>query len=129
MRKSGSDKDDVIRGSAGDDMLSGRGGDDVLLGKGGDDVLVGGAGVDALKGGRGADTYILKSADDLDTIIGFKVGVDRIVIDVPVGDGGGVENAFGTTLLYEGSAIIYEGQTIGAIKPGLALTADDFLIG
>lgn len=128
MRKSGTDKNDVFRGKAGDDYLSGNGGDDVLLGKGGDDVLIGGSGADAMKGGRGADLYVLKSADDLDSIIGFQAGIDTIMIDVPLGQEVPAETAYGSTLFYEGQSIIYEGGVIGAIKPGLMLSASDFLI-
>lgn len=127
MRKSGTDKDEVFRGKAGDDFLSGNGGDDVLIGKAGDDVLIGGSGVDALKGGKGADLYVIASADDLDSIIGFQPGIDTIMIDVPMGEDVSAETAYGTTLFYEGQSIIYEGEVIGAIKPGLSLSASDFL--
>lgn len=128
MRKSGTDKDEVFRGKAGDDFLSGNGGDDILIGKAGDDTLIGGNGVDALKGGKGADLYVLASADDLDSIIGFQPGVDMVYIDVPGAPDFSAADVFGTSLLYEGRSIIYEGETIGAIKAGLALSAADFLI-
>ncbi len=57
--------DDVIRGRRGADKLKGRAGDDCLFGNqgrdrasggGGDDLIRGGAGNDKLKGGPGADT-------------------------------------------------------------------------
>ncbi|MGH3343149.1 MAG: calcium-binding protein [Carbonactinosporaceae bacterium] len=52
----GSERGDVLLGSADADLLFGRGGDDVLKGLRGPDVLRGGKGWDTAYGGRGRDT-------------------------------------------------------------------------
>lgn len=84
-RITGSRGDDVIYGRGGDDMLFGKAGKDSLFGGRGDDALFGGPGVDRLKGGKGADVYVLRTAADLDKIVGFKPGVDSILYtDVPM---------------------------------------------
>jgi ELWxxDGT repeat protein len=51
----GSDRPDVIKGSALRDRLNGAGNNDTLLGLGCNDVLLGGDGTDTLRGGSGAD--------------------------------------------------------------------------
>ena len=51
----GTNKAEVLRGTAGDDVICGLGGDDVLIGMAGDDELRGGPGDDSLRGGDGQD--------------------------------------------------------------------------
>ncbi|MES2337837.1 MAG: hypothetical protein V4537_07075 [Pseudomonadota bacterium] len=73
-----------VIGNEGANRLEGLGGNDTLYGLGGNDVLDGGAGSDTLIGGAGADDYRFTTApgaDNIDTIIGFEAGVDRILLD------------------------------------------------
>ncbi|MFL0789526.1 MAG: endonuclease/exonuclease/phosphatase family protein [Prochlorococcus sp.] len=89
----GSDKRDLLRGSAGrdlikagksNDQLFGNGGKDKLLGNQGRDELFGGSGNDVLVGGRGRD--LLNGGAGNDTLIGgagadvfrFSAGRDQI---------------------------------------------------
>ncbi|MGO4386909.1 cadherin domain-containing protein [Microvirga sp. 2YAF29] len=85
--KSGTARNDVLRGNigrdklsggAGNDKLYGNGGNDQLLGGSGNDKLQGGLGADRLTGGSGADTFIFKSVAEStmgtsgrDTILDF----------------------------------------------------------
>jgi CSLREA domain-containing protein len=55
VKKTGTNKRDVLRGTAGPDLLRGLGGNDKLSGLAGDDCLDGGAGSDVLDGGAGKD--------------------------------------------------------------------------
>ncbi|MGE0113804.1 MAG: beta strand repeat-containing protein [Steroidobacteraceae bacterium] len=67
----GSDGADVIWAGAGDDVLIGGAGGDTLNGGAGADVLIGGTGfMDVLSGGAGNDTYVFKSGDGIDKIVG-----------------------------------------------------------
>jgi Ca2+-binding RTX toxin-like protein len=68
--RSGSGRNDMLKGNigrdklsggAGNDKLYGYGGNDQLLGGTGNDKLEGGLGADRLTGGSGADTFIFKS--------------------------------------------------------------------
>jgi RTX calcium-binding nonapeptide repeat (4 copies) len=70
----GSNAVDTIYGTDGGDYLNGHGSNDVIFGGNGDDVIVGGLRRDSMTGGQGADTFILKMADDLDTIKDFTFG-------------------------------------------------------
>ncbi|MCL1472504.1 hypothetical protein LAY57_17715 [Argonema antarcticum A004/B2] len=93
---------DTIFGGAGDDSLfGGVGGEaDSIIGGEGSDTLIGWGGNDTLIGGEGADYFVfsggtfatsLVSPDTgsinnfgelgLDSIIGFEVGIDKIVLD------------------------------------------------
>jgi Ca2+-binding RTX toxin-like protein len=99
---------DFISGNAGNDLLIGGNEDDTIEGGQGNDSLLGGRGNDILTGGEGADSLwfvgfttqggqvdrltgsdqITAIADlGLDTITGFVVGTDKIVLD---GQGGSV---------------------------------------
>jgi VCBS repeat-containing protein len=78
---SGGNANDVLRGLDGHDWLDGGNGSDVLFGGTGDDVLIGGAGNDVLHGGAGADLFVFSRGGGNDTISGFEVGVDRLVLD------------------------------------------------
>ena len=53
---SGSDRDDLLRGTLSDDTIYGLDGHDVLIGGEGNDTLDGGAGNDRIHGGNGDDT-------------------------------------------------------------------------
>jgi Ca2+-binding RTX toxin-like protein len=87
---SGLNGDDVVDGGAGNDTIDGGndndtllGGDgnDTLLGGAGDDILIGGANNDSMNGGAGADQFVFLGLDGKDTITGFEVARDIIVIE------------------------------------------------
>ncbi len=93
----GSDRSDVIDGTAGDDIISGgllrdiingNGGNDQLFGEGGSDILRGGDGDDLLNGGElgnilfggsGSDTFVMENNGD-SRIMDFGVGEDLIAL-------------------------------------------------
>jgi Ca2+-binding RTX toxin-like protein len=102
----------VLNGNAGNDTFSGAAGNDVLLGGIGNDLLNGGFGLDNLIGGPGIDRLVggadadmdkfvfnaaLSNSTNIDTVVDFTVGVDKIVL----------ENAIFTKL-----------TTTGALSPG-----------
>lgn len=71
---SGTDRQEVIVGTAGRDALQGASGDD---------TLIGGLGQDTLTGGAGADIFFYQSIQDstrtgFDRILDFEQGLDRI---------------------------------------------------
>lgn len=88
---------DRMHGGGGDDHVQGGPGHDILIGGDGDDTLVPISGIDLLYGGEGADTFdltnshvttptgwhrpdLLPSFDNIDLILDFTPGVDRIKI-------------------------------------------------
>ncbi|MDF1794852.1 MAG: DUF4347 domain-containing protein [Thalassobaculaceae bacterium] len=77
---------DVLYGNLDDDRLHGNLGADTLYGGQGADTLSGGAGDDLLVGGVGADHYSFGSGDGMDTIGGFSVGEDVIVVAAGLND-------------------------------------------
>ncbi len=92
--------DDDLYGNSGNDELGGHAGRDLLYGNRGNDDLEGGSGNDKLWGGKGRDKLDGESGDDKlwggggadrfafdenagrDLIKDFKVGADRIEIDI-----------------------------------------------
>ncbi len=68
----------VASGTAMDDQLIGSATADVLSGAAGDDILFDGAGEDILRGGAGADHFVLHNDGQVDTILDFERGVDRL---------------------------------------------------
>lgn len=88
---------DRMHGGGGDDHVQGGPGHDILIGGDGDDTLVPISGIDLLYGGEGADTFdltdshattptgqpfvfLLPSFDNINLILDFTPGVDRIKI-------------------------------------------------
>jgi Ca2+-binding RTX toxin-like protein len=69
---------DILDGGNGNDTLNGGSGNDILRGGKGDDILVGGDGIDFLIGGGGADYFELFKNQDLDIVVDFQIGVDKI---------------------------------------------------
>lgn len=69
---------DTLIGGAGDDTLISKGGNDFLLGNGGNDLLNGGKGDDTTVGGQGADTFVLQKGPDVDRIMDFEDGIDKL---------------------------------------------------
>lgn len=76
----GGNGNDVLRGNAGNDWLVGGNGADTLNGGQGRDVLEGGAGDDRLTGGQGRDAFVIDPNGGDDTIQGFVIGQDVIVM-------------------------------------------------
>ncbi|MBE9640236.1 DUF4214 domain-containing protein [Salipiger mangrovisoli] len=69
---------DNWQGGAGNDQVAGGAGDDTLRGGAGDDVLIDGPGADRLSGGAGADVFVIGGDGELDRILDFEPGVDRL---------------------------------------------------
>jgi hypothetical protein len=64
----GTDKANVLTGTAGDDVICGLGGADTIKGMGGNDLIYGDAGADTIKAGDGND--VIYGGDGGDTIYG-----------------------------------------------------------
>ena len=60
----GTNRADVLHGTAGDDVICAGNGDDRLYGGGGRDVLIGGNGDDRLEGGEGSDLLLGQNGKD-----------------------------------------------------------------
>jgi Ca2+-binding RTX toxin-like protein len=68
-------------GNAGNNRLTGTNGANSLFGMGGSDTLDGGQGNDTLNGGGGGDTYVFGPNFGKDTINGFDVNGDSVLLD------------------------------------------------
>ena len=81
----GGSGDDQFTGNALANILSGRAGNDTLDGGAGNDMLDGGDGIDRLIGGSGSDRFVfdtaLNAASNVDTIVDFTHGTDKIALD------------------------------------------------
>jgi Ca2+-binding RTX toxin-like protein len=74
----------VLGGNALNNMLAGGPANDTISGGAGTDLLAGGLGADRLIGGLGADRYYFHTAlgaGNVDTIVGFKAGEDKVLLD------------------------------------------------
>lgn len=85
----GDAKNNILNGGAdtGYDLLYGLAGNDLLLGGGGNDQLFGGLGKDTLIGGNEDDLFAFNtkpSDQNVDLILDFAAGVDKIGLDVDV---------------------------------------------
>jgi hypothetical protein len=76
----GSNRNDVLRGSTSDDYLIGGEGNDKINGGKGDDIINGGSGNDKINGGKGSDIYILSPGKDKFQAVKLKHG-DSVEID------------------------------------------------
>lgn len=72
---------DTLEGGAGRDTILGGAGADVLRGDAGADQLLGGRGNDRLAGGAGPDRFIFDPGMGNDTITGFDLRQDLVVLD------------------------------------------------
>lgn len=71
-----------IKGSNKADILAGTADTDVVQGARGNDRLDGGSGNDMLTGGDGADTFVLRSGGGDDVVVDFNAAAgDRIMFD------------------------------------------------
>ena len=80
----GGNGNDTITVSEGTNSLSGGAGNDTITGGNDPDTLIGGAGVDAIAGGTGNDAHSFASialATDRDTVTGYTVGGDHIILE------------------------------------------------
>jgi cysteinyl-tRNA synthetase len=145
---------DRLRGSNLGDTIDGLGGDDKVNGRDGNDKLHGGLGDDVLNGGAGKDQFIFDARlgkANVDAIIDFEVGNDRIVLDHDVftkletGDLTASAFAIGSKagdgsdrIIYSDrtGALYYDADGSGQAKPvlfaeldaHLTLSASDFLV-
>ncbi len=154
---SGGNGNDTLYGGTQNDTLSGGAGNDKLYGDAGNDVLNGGLGLNTLSGGSGKDTFVfntaLKSKVNVSTITDFNVADDTIKLENSIfkklGSAGKLKAAYfviGSKALDKNDYLIYNkkngylyydadgsGKKVGAVlfaklKPGLALTSDDFIV-
>lgn len=116
----GTNENNTLGGNGGDDLLSGGRGDDVLRGNGGDDILLDGAGQDRLYGGAGADIFVLSADNQLDWIMDFQAGVDRLDISsfqmlYSLGQLGFSTTSYGARIVYRGEVIEVHNQAGGGL--------------
>jgi len=92
----GGNGNDILFGDAGEDLLRGGRDDDLMAGGADADILIGGSGADTFDGGAGADVLRVRDREDdadliifeqgdsgtaageVDTVIGFQSGEDKI---------------------------------------------------
>ncbi len=79
MKKTGTTRPDVIRGTAYADTLSGLGGADRIYAYAGNDVVHGGLGADTILAGLGNDT--IRVRDGVRDVVKCGPGTDRVVAD------------------------------------------------
>lgn len=73
----------TIKGTKGNDYIIGSELPETIKGGKGNDVLDGRGGADILKGGKGADTFLFRADQTgVPTVLDFKPGKDRIIVDV-----------------------------------------------
>jgi serralysin len=70
--------DAILTGNSLHNTIFAGAGNDTLYGMAGYDKLYGGAGIDTLIGGSGKDTFSAGSSWEMDTIVDFEQGLDRI---------------------------------------------------
>ena len=84
----GSDGNDIIRGSADANTIDGGAGDDYIEGRGGDDIISGGAGADVIDAGSGDDLVAGGTGDDLliggtgNNTVTFGQSADSVEVDL-----------------------------------------------
>ena len=135
--------------------LTGNAGDNVLTGNSGNDTLIGGLGNDSLNGGSGMDAFVFNTAPgagNVDVIVDFSVGEDRIHLENGVFTALGAAGVLGAAAFHIGASagtaahrMVYDAGTgalfydadgngaggqiqIAALTTGLGLTSADFTI-
>lgn len=101
---------DTVFGGFGDDCINAGAGNDEIFGEFGDDTINGGAGSDLMFGGQGEDVFEFNAEDfgpeDIDTIVDFQTGQDKIVINGLSEDDVVTFDAQSRSVLLNGSSII-----------------------
>ena len=101
---------DTVFGGFGDDCINAGSGDDEIFGGFGNDTIGGGAGSDLMFGGQGEDVFEFNAEDfgpeDIDTIVDFQTGQDKIVINGLGEDDVIAFDAQTNSVLLNGSSII-----------------------
>jgi len=94
----GTASDEMIVGTAGANTLTGNGGIDLMFGGAGADTLNGGLGNDKLNGGAGKDVFIFNTAtaNNVDTIVDFTTGSDKIQLSKSIFTDAGVTGNLST---------------------------------
>lgn len=123
----------ALFGNGGDNRLEGRGGNDFLNGRAGNDVLRDGVGEDRLVGGSGADIFVLAGDGQIDTIVDFGNGNDRIDVRAwsgvaDLGDLTVVSTANGARLMSESETLVLNSAN-GRSLDRSDLDAGDFFFG
>lgn len=153
----GSQNNDYLEGFGGSDKISGFGGQDQLFGGKGGDTLAGGDANDSLTGGSGKDHFKFASkigASNVDRVMDFEHGIDKIEISNSIFVGVGADGALASSkfkvidythtadandrILYYKTAgdLYYDKDGSGAAAPikfahfdgSPTITASDFLI-
>ena len=145
----------VIGSTTADDVLIGGNKDDTLVAGAGHDRLDGGLGKDVLTGGAGPDIFVFSTAlsrDNIDTIVDFKPGRDKIELSHAVFQAlhqgplqasafqiGSQARSSQAHIIYDqaSGALLYDpdgngpmhAQQFALVNPGLQLTQNDFIIG
>jgi Ca2+-binding RTX toxin-like protein len=143
--------EDLATGGIGDDKIYGNYGADRLFGSSGNDFLSGGYGDDILVGGAGSDTFHFNNLISIDQITDFNPVDDTISLTkfafsgLQSGDLASSAFVVASRALDALDRVIYNKATgalsfdrdgtgshaavvFAELKPGLSLTADDFLI-
>lgn len=72
--------DDIVFAGKGADVIRGRDGKDRIEAGAGNDLIDGGAGRDRLQGDAGKDKFLLSRTTDVDIILDFKQGKDKVQV-------------------------------------------------
>ncbi|MES2445364.1 MAG: calcium-binding protein [Pseudomonadota bacterium] len=113
-----------IVGNDGINTLTGGGGNDNLQGGGGADILTGGTGLDKLTGGDGADRFVFQVGGQMDMIVDFAAGTDKVdlsafgltwqqVMDAMTESGGRT-----TLTLGGGDSVVFSGVAKASLQAG-----------
>ena len=135
--------ENIISGDFADVIIGGRDAN-VIEGRAGNDTIDGGLGNDTLIGGSGSDVFVFSNKPDsknIDTIIDFEVGIDKIQLVSKVFKGikPGADALASGLIVYDGASgtLSYDADGAGTkskpidialIGKGLALTTADFIV-
>lgn len=124
--------DDLLYGWDGEDTLDGGGGGDFLFGEAGMDTLLGGPGDDVLVGGLDPNVYIFGADSDVDHILDFEPGTDRISIEAGTAGIATPNDALARVAAdMDGTAVLDLGGGNSVVLIGVAasqVTVEDFSI-
>ncbi len=118
---------EMILGNQGADTLAGGGEGDVLRGGQGDDSIVAGAGSEWISGDRGDDVILAGSGPDtfhafaqagIDRIMGFKAGLDHVLLDPGTSYSVAQVGADTVVDMGGGNEVILAGVSLSSLSPG-----------